>query len=170
MASASAADADNQINGATVAVDAAEDTVDSSNDFIEIGTNDTGGTHGVVLGSSNENNAGALSQSSNNEILTDIEYTGNYSELNDLIRLSEGSILLTKNYKYAGNGDDNKIIVSKSIVIDGGGHTINGNNAVMSFEINANNVELTNINVIDTYSSTDAGSIIWNGENGKLSN
>lgn len=108
---------------------------------------------------------------------------GNFDELSEKIQnTSEGeTLVLDKDYKYA-NGSNKGIIISKSITIDGDGHTIDGNRHDMDinsssriFNITADNVILKNINFINgnalgRYDNLDCGGgvIYWYGSNGQV--
>ena len=98
--------------------------------------------------------------------------TGTFTELYSIIRESENEYQLTKNFTFDINKDNSftkGIVINKPFTIDGNGFFINGNNLARAFTINSNNVTLKNINIINTYEET-AGSILWNGNNGKLIN
>ena len=86
------------------------------------------------------------------------------------------TLILEKDYKH---GDDNaNITITKSITIDGKGHTIDGDKKGRIFYIAADNVTLKNINFVNgkalglyhnlTY--IGGGAIYWSGANGKLIN
>ena len=87
-----------------------------------------------------------------------------------------GILLLDDDYSYV-NGSNKGIIISKSITIDGNGHTLDGNRLSRMFNITADNVTIKNINFINgnaygRYFSNDVGggAIYWNGANGYLEN
>jgi predicted outer membrane repeat protein len=87
-----------------------------------------------------------------------------------------GLLVLDRDYIYV-NGSNKGILISKSITIDGNGHTLNGNKLSRMFNISADNVVIKNINFINgnaygKYFSNDAGggAIYWNGANGYLEN
>lgn len=103
---------------------------------------------------------------------------GTFEELAILINYTaEGDILvLNKDYHYI-NGSNKGILISKPIIIDGQGHTLNGNHLSRMFNVTAENVILKNINFINgnalgRYFSNDAGggAIYWNGANGVVEN
>ena len=107
---------------------------------------------------------------------------GDFDELSlDINNTPEGELLvLNKDYKFVNgsNGGSYKgILISKSIIIDGKGHTINGNGLSRIFNITAHNVTLRNINFINgnalgRYDNIDVGggAIYWYGANGKVLN
>lgn len=87
-----------------------------------------------------------------------------------------GVLVLDKDYIYI-DGSNKGILINKTIIIDGNGHTISGNNASRIFNISADNVIIKNINFINgnpiaKYFSKDigGGAIYWNGANGIVEN
>ena len=83
-----------------------------------------------------------------NQVISEEEDNfGNFTELSNLIKdTPEGATLeLDKNYKYV---DDLKygIKINKSIVIDGGQHTIEANDLNVMFELDSDSIILKNIN------------------------
>ena len=97
----------------------------------------------------------------NNQIT---EVIGNFTDLNG--EISEiptgGNLTLKKDYSYNSSDSDykNGILIAKdNIVIDGDGHTINGENQARIFNITANNVTLKNINFVNGYSNDNGGAI-----------
>ena len=87
-----------------------------------------------------------------------------------------GLLVLDRDYMYI-NGTNKGILISKSITIDGNGHTLNGNKLSRMFNITADDVTIKNINFINgnaygKYFSNDAGggAIYWNGANGYAEN
>ena len=92
--------ADDQVLSATPSVDTLSASVnpEQKNDTLSV--------------QSDENILGAGSSSSNN-ILGDSN-SGTYADLNKLIRLSTGVVLLSQNYTYAGSTDDSVITIRPS--------------------------------------------------------
>ncbi len=94
-----------------------------------------------------------------------------------VINTPEGGILvLDDDYKFI-NGSNKGILISKSITIDGKGHTLDGNRLSRMFNITADNVIIKNINFINgnaygRYFSNEAGggAIYWNGSDGFIEN
>ena len=87
--------------------------------------------------------------SSSNNLLGDSgefnEFTGSYSDLIELIKLSERKVTLQQNYAYQ-NTDNGIIQLSiDNYIIDGNGHTINGNNNVGVFTVKGNNITIKNL-------------------------
>ena len=137
--------------------------------------------------------------SDSNNILSDDDLS--FSDLDTSIsNTPEGEVLtLTNNYTYSSDNQYvNGIVINKAIVIDGAGHTIDGDNSARIFTISASNVVLKNIifknanstndkgggalfiangafNVtvdnstfINNYHSKNGGAILWQGDNGFL--
>ena len=97
-----------------------------------------------------ENNAKVLSaDASNNNLLgADDGSTGSYNDLTELIKLSSGTLTLQSDYEYKGSGDVNSIVVSKSLIIDGNNHTINGNGVGGGFVVTADDVVVKNFDIV----------------------
>ena len=75
---------------------------------------------------------------------------------------------MIRDFKYDSNVDNGQIIISKSLKINGNGHTISADgNSIRIFTINADNVALKNITLTKS-SSINGGAIRWVGNNGKL--
>ena len=102
---------------------------------------------------------------------------GTFEELGCLVNMTpEGSVLvLDKDYEYV-NGTNKGVLISKSITIDGAGHTLNGNHLSRMFNVTADNVTIRNINFINGnafgryYAIAGGGAIYWDGANGLLEN
>ena len=102
---------------------------------------------------------------------------GSFEELS--IKISNtpdgGALTLDKDYKYL-NGSNKGILISKSITIDGAGHSLNGNKLSRMFNITSDNVVLKNINFVNgnaygRYGGiAGGGAIYWSGANGILEN
>lgn len=99
-----------------------------------------------------------------------------FDELSSKINQSEDTITLESDYEYK-NGTYNGIVISKSITIDGAGHTIDGKKSSRIFNITADNVVIKNIrfvngNALGHYFKSDVGggAIYWSGANGILEN
>ncbi len=97
----------------------------------------------------------------NNQTVDEI---GNFADLNDEISKipTDGNLTLKKDYTY--NFNDSKYkdgieITKDNIVIDGGGHTIDGAGQARIFNIASNNVTLRNIIFINAYSNENGGAI-----------
>ena len=109
------------------------------------------------------NDENILQASNNDEIL-------GASALNDLQTLIRGAdendtISLENDYIYTSGDDKNGITITKSLTIDGNKHTINCTNLNRLFTVNAPNVYIKNLNIINA-NVTDI--IYWAGNNGNL--
>ena len=86
-----------------------------------------------------------------------------------------GLLVLDSDYQFL-NGTDTGIVISKSITIDGAGHTLDGNKLSRIFNVTADNVTLKNINFINgnalgSYGIRHGGgAIYWNGSDGTVEN
>ena len=145
--------------------------VDSNDDYGVISTTVIKKNVLTADNSSESFNKQSLS-SDNDEILKD-SATGSFSELNTLIKASQVGDVITLNKNYAYNSltdNSNGVTIAKSITIDGDGHYIDGKNLARAFYIDGNNVTLKNIVIKSTYRDERGAAIVWNGENGELSN
>lgn len=88
-------------------------------------------------------------------------------DLAELIQDSPDCVVLDCDY-FCQSGDGS-ILVNKTLVIDGKGHTIDGTSTLRIFKITADNVVLKNINFING-NSTLGGCILWIGDNATLIN
>ncbi len=72
---------------------------------------------------------------------------GSFTDLSDEIDAAGDSLDLTRDYKFNNDTDNNTgIVISKdNFVLDGKGHTIDGNNLSRIFNITGNNIKLTNL-------------------------
>ncbi len=112
------------------------------------------------------------------EILSAGKGIGSFDDLSVLVNDTpeNGTLVLDKDYEYV-NGSNKGILITKSITIDGAGHTLNGNKLSRMFNVTADNVILKNIKFINgnaygRYFSNEAGggAIYWNGANGYIEN
>ena len=87
------------------------------------------------------------------ETLTDINTdVGNFTDLNELISMSENELTLDKNYKFNSSTDkdfDGFTITKDNYVVDGKGYTIDGSGQVRIFIFTGSNITLKNINIIN---------------------
>ena len=113
-----------------------------------------------------------------NKILSVEKDISSFDELSGLVNDTpeNGTLILEKDYEY-GSGPNKGVVISKSMTIDGAGHTLNGNKLSRMFNVTADNVILKNINFINgnaygRYFSNEAGggAIYWNGANGYIEN
>ena len=135
----------------------------SNADTLSVGVNE------VVNETYDSNLLSAGIDSGSEDILGDGE-TGSFADLNNLIKISTESLTLTSNYKYQGSSDDIGINITKSIIIDCNGYTIDGNNVGRGFTVTADNVVLKNVNIYNVVSDSYAGAVYWAGDNGQLIN
>ena len=101
-----------------------------------------------------------------------------FDKLEYEISTTNESQVLTLNSDYSYTSGSNKgILISKSITIDGKGHTLNGNCLSRIFNVTADNVVIKNINFINGNAwgryftnNVGGGAIYWSGANGILQN
>lgn len=97
-----------------------------------------------------------------------------FSNLAEEINSSEKSMVLTKDYEYNSQSDSQYSqgidIAVDGFVIDGQGHTINGNRQTRIFNINANNVVLKNMTLINGYSDGPGGCVFITHNNVSIIN
>ena len=102
---------------------------------------------------------------------------GDFDDLAEEIYFTpEGGVLvLDRDYVFI-NGTNKGIVISKSITIDGAGHTLDGNKLSRIFNITAGNVTIKNVNfkngnALGSYGiHYGGGAIYWNGTNGYVEN
>lgn len=102
---------------------------------------------------------------------------GDFEDLSEEISLTPegGLLILDRDYEFI-NGSINGIVISKSITIDGAGHTLNGSKLSRIFNITAANVTIRNVNFINgnaigSYGIVHGGgAIYWNASNGYVEN
>ncbi|WP_296858057.1 S-layer family protein [uncultured Methanobrevibacter sp.] len=166
-----------------VSIEKADTNIQSNNKLNDVASNvDSNDDYSVIGATSIKNNITAdicsnsvnkqSLSSDNDEILKDSSI-GSFSELNTLIKASQvGDVItLNKNYAYNSLTDNSKgVTIAKSITIDGDGYYIDGKNLARAFYIDGNDVTLKNIVIKSTYYNEYGGAIVWNGENGELSN
>ena len=125
--------------------------------------------------------ASELSDDNLTEIDEDMESTFHNTTFADLSQKindtpENQTLTLTDDYQYDG-GDIHGIVISKSITIDGAGHTIDANHSSRIFNVTADNVVLKNINFVNGNalgkyfnSEVGGGAIHWTGANGQVFN
>lgn len=139
----------------------------------------------LINGAQNTNIANSIFES-NEKIIgyeinaSDIIY-GNFDSFEELQVLVDntpegGVLLLNSDYAYV-EGSITGILISKSIIIDGQGHTLDGRHLSRIFNITADNVTIKNVNfnngnALGRYFGLylGGGAIYWNGNNGNLFN
>ena len=103
---------------------------------------------------------------------------GSFEELAIKVNMTpEGGVLvLDKDYEYVNTTTNKGVLISKSITIDGAGHTLNAKHLSRMFNVTADNVTIRNINFVDgnafgRYGGiAGGGAIYWNGANGFIEN
>ena len=132
-------------------------------------------------------NGGAIYYAGDNLIIYDSEFQDNgfisnerpiagenftlinsFKKLQEKINQADCELMLTDDYLYT-DGDENGILINKSITIDGANHIINGARQSRIFKIITDNVVLKNINFINAINSV-GGSILWIGKNATIIN
>ena len=99
---------------------------------------------------------------------------GTFTDLANKLNCNESEIILETDYIYDSNIDSvyqNGIDISKTITLDGKGHTISGNGEAKLLRVTGSNVILKNLIFINSYSdSTNTASAVSLGGNGILDN
>ena len=126
----------------------------------DIDTNDE-----LILESSNDELKSDLNQKS---VLKEVDVTTpSLSDLNTLIHDTWSSnTTITLDSDYVGGIP---VKIDRPLTIDGGDHTLDGNNSGRIFQITADNVILRNINFVNG-SSDYGGAILWYGNYGQVNN
>lgn len=110
-------------------------------------------------------------QDMNSEIILSSN-EGNFTELSQLISNTDSSLELDKDYKHV-SGDDvanTGIVISKNMIINGNGHTIDASNLGRIFSVSGSNVILKNITLINGKFSGYGGAVYVSGANFTLDN
>ena len=95
-----------------------------------------------------------------NEILVEETEVKNLTELKDTLEHTEGDIVLENDYKYSPGDIHLAASVYNTCVIDGKGHTIDGDGNGFAISIHANDVIVKNLifkNIVDTYETGTRG-------------
>lgn len=92
----------------------------------------------------------------------------NFSQLQKIIDETEssGSIVLTRDYK--ADESLKTINITKAITIYGNGHTLDASWFSFIFNVQADNVTIQNIKLVNGENNEQAGAIYWNASYGKL--
>ena len=95
-----------------------------------------------------------------------------FTDLQEKIDANEGTIEITEDYEYNEKIDEDLekgiLIDQNNIKINGNGHTINGCGKSRIFNINADNITISNLNFENGNNNTGGGAIKWTGHKGKL--
>ena len=154
-----------------------KNVIDKSGNLYEYNGMDT------KSGSANfiSNKTGLLNLSFDYEFKFNVISYNSSGEFYDLlIRIHEtpegGVLILDRDFEFT-SGFNKGILISKSITIDGAGHTLNGHQLSRIFNITADNVTIRNVkfmngNAFGRYFAkiVGGGAIYWNGDNGYLFN
>ena len=101
--------------------------------------------------------------SKGNNTFTDLKNLINSTNPGDTIELDD-------DYTNDGSITADGIEITKAITINGNGHTLDAKGLSRIFNINAANVVLNNITLINGHHDTQGGAIYWNAANGTLYN
>ena len=121
-----------------------------------------------------------LGFSDSNDVLTADNPNGTFSDLYDDVK-DGGEITLDRDYVYNDSKDSlykDGVLINKTIIINGNGHILNGNNQSKILNIAADKVILNNITFINSYfenhmliDSIGLGSaVLWSGNYGTMMN
>ena len=94
---------------------------------------------------------------------------GKFSALSNLIKHSNGTVKLSRDYEYGG-GAITGITISKTVTVDGNGHELNGNKSSRIFLVEADNVVLKNIKFVNGKHTQKGGAVYITGKNCKIIN
>ena len=94
---------------------------------------------------------------------------GKFSALSNLIKHSNGTVKLSRDYEYGG-GAITGITISKTVTVDGNGHELNGNKSSRIFLVEADNVVLKNIKFVNGKHTQKGGALYITGKNCKIIN
>ena len=131
------------------------------------------GSHEVLISYSGDDKYYSVNQVTNVNITQNQNPTtpennsiGAFTELNKLIQnAKEGNVIkLDKDYVFDNTSDSDfkeGINITKTLTIDGNGHTIDGKNYARIFNINSNskNIFIKNINLVNGYNNGSGGAI-----------
>ena len=90
---------------------------------------------------------------------------GTFTDLANEIANATDELTLTRDYAYCDEDPATLIKIDKSIIINGNGHTINGNNKIGAFEISGSDAILKNIEFVNIRGN---GCILWTGATGTV--
>ena len=98
-------------------------------------------------------------------------YDSTFSDLSYTISSASSSSLINLYHDISANSYSSPMSISKTLTIDGHGHTIDAKGYNRIFSISGSNVVLKNIKFKNAYySSGNGGAIYWSGSYGKLIN
>ena len=169
--------ADDKLANETVSTTTNDDGVDTLNTEVDsvdegVSTTDTNIGSNDAINQSSKNNNELLKSTGENNILKEEGNEGNFKELSTLISMSSSVVEITKDYKYNPDTDTiptgsttygvDGMVISKTLIINGNNHIIDGNGLYTIFNIKADNVVINNL----TFINTNASAIYWDGSNG----
>ena len=95
---------------------------------------------------------------------------GSFSELQNMINSAgKGSTInLKTDYAYDSSFKDTGILISKPLTINGNDHTIDAKGLSRIFNVEADNVVISKLNLINGYIDDNGGAIYWSGDGGSL--
>ena len=137
---------------AVSAVDINETTNQASTGTLMAANIDDNSTGGTL--NSNGNEVLAAGNSASGSVLGASGETGSFTDLDTLIKLSSGNLVLYQNYAYDSNVDTkyskDGIVLTKTIHINGNGYSIDGSNLVNVFTVDVDDVVLDNLYLVNT--------------------
>ena len=135
---------------------------------------------GITSVSAEDNNTDIISE--NNDVYDDslsmnnennvLKSTGDFEDLNSTINGGSSTIELDRNYTYTSsfNNGEGIVISQNNTIIDGKGHSINGNGQSRIFNVTATTVTLKNIVFINGFAAANGGAIRGYGDNLRVLN
>ena len=135
---------------------------------------------GITSVSAEDNNTDIISE--NNDVYDDslsmnnennvLKSAGDFEDLNSTINGGSSTIELDRNYTYTSsfNNGEGIVISQNNTIIDGKGHSINGNGQSRIFNVTATTVTLKNIVFINGFAAANGGAIRGYGDNLRVLN
>ncbi len=116
----------------------------------------------VIIASSNND---VLSQSGDVDLLSvDSASSISFSKFNSEIKSAGSSLKLTSDVTFSSGDSAGGIVISKSMTIDGNGHTIDGKSKTRIFKVaSGKTLTLKNVNIVNAASSDSGGAILNSG-------
>lgn len=153
---------DNNVKIGTVTV--------NNNQFTHAHTFTTVGNHVISLGTTDD--SGNTYVYNTNSFSFRAVPVDSYTALQMLInRASTSTLNLARNYNYYSAYDTafvGGVKVNQTLVINGGGFSIDGKNTARAFDVIANGVTIQNAKLINGKSTGNGGAVYWSGSNGLL--
>ena len=148
--------------------------LDSSVDYISISNEEQASSeNNEVIGIAVDSKDTELAASNSNTSQKSVNGAdvGTFTDLKKLIESSKDEVSLSKNYTFNRGVDKDLtfgIVISKPIKIYGNGVTINGDSNARIFQIDADDVTITEINLINGREDMFGGAIYWSGKGGVI--